>query len=404
MKYTIAVILLGASIVTGCAGSVQRAESGASTKPEETVPVRSNIALFAPTQPAPSPEELLSLTSEQAEDFLAWYNADRRAERPGHHRIRDYLLNHLYGFEYVPSTLTPSEALARNEGNCMSLAALTYSLTRLAGLEHDFQLVNTPPMFDRERDVILTSDHVRSRIYDPTHQATDEVQTLGKPYLLVDYFTERSGLSGSVVSYDRFLAMFYRNLATEAYIAGDLDYAFTLTRAALEREPDQPDTLNLLALLHRRAGDSTTALAFYEYITQAHGLRPDVLNNHANLLRAQGRDAEARALEWRLTEMDDTNPFHWIALGEEARQRGEMNLALQWFEVAIDRAPYLDEAYWQAAVVHYEEGRHELSNDYLRTAVELATRGETEARYRGKLQALNRDPERNMSSDSGASH
>lgn len=59
--------------------------------------------------------------------------------------------------------------------------------------------------------------------------------------MVLDYFTERLGLSGSVVSDDRFLSMFYRNLATEAYIEGDLDYAFTLIRAALERSSDQPD-------------------------------------------------------------------------------------------------------------------------------------------------------------------
>lgn len=168
MKGAAAVILLTVSVVIGCSGPAQQPESGASTMPEKAVPVLPNIALFAPTEPAPLPEELLSLAPEQAQDFTDWYNADRRAEQPGHDRLRNYLLSHLNGFDYVPETLTPIEALARHEGNCMTLAVLTYSLTQLAGLEHAFQLVNTPPIFDRERNVIIGSDHVRSRVYEPT--------------------------------------------------------------------------------------------------------------------------------------------------------------------------------------------------------------------------------------------
>jgi Tfp pilus assembly protein PilF len=383
------VMLLSAVLLVGCASTMDVEQDRSVAESTPHIPVLPNIAVFSPTAAAPSTEQLLSLTPEQEQEFLSWYHADRRADRPGHERLRNYLEEHLVGFEYVGETLLPSEALARHEGNCMSLAALTQALSDLAGIEHRFQIVNTPPLFDRNREVILSSDHVRSRIYDPSYESEGDGFVLQRPHIIIDYFSERRGLVGRGVSKNAFLAMFYRNLAVEALMAERIDRAYTLAQAALEQDPGRPDVLNLIAVLHRRAGDAGTAEALFRHVLDTHGRRADVLNNYSNLLRAQGREVEAQTLEWQLTRLDDANPFHWVALGERARENGSLELALKWYEAAIERAPYLHEAYWRAAIVLRELGHPEQSTTYLQMAAERSNRGEARARYQQKLQALN---------------
>lgn len=93
-------------------------------------------------------------------------------------------------------------------------------------------------------------------------------------------------------------------------------------------------------------------------------------------------------MERRYAAMSDPNPFHWLELGERARQDGRPEMALRWYERALERAPYLHEAYWRSAIAYREMGRIVESIRALEEAIERSYRGEAEARYQAKIYTL----------------
>ncbi|MDQ2068420.1 tetratricopeptide repeat protein [Natronospira bacteriovora] len=379
---------LGA-LVTACAG-VKPAQEVVSTAPAEEVTLRPvfNSALFEPLPAVPSAGELTNPSDRQSREFLSFYHAEERRNVDGHRRLRDYLERRLSGFDYRHDTLAVSEALELGQGNCMSLAAVTYGLTELVGLDIEFQLVNTPPVFDRDERTVVSSNHVRSRVFQPDYEPAKGHFPLQRPHIVIDYFPSRRGIGGRRINQDEFLAMFYRNLSAEALLNDDPSAAFAFALEALAHKEAYPDALNLLAILHRRAGDIRTAEAIYNYAVNQSGDRVDLLNNHINLLRAEQRHQEADILERRLAQLPDDNPFRWIELGEQARQQGAYAQALKWFSLAIERAPYLHEGYWRKAVVLAQMGQYQRSAAALSKASELAHRPNDQRKYMSKMQTL----------------
>ncbi len=383
-----AVLSLGLLVACATAPREFEAVTAEAALPSAPAP---NESLFAGTSPIPEPETLIELSPQQKADFLVYFHSEAAQSLPQHHRIRQYLEQKLRGFGYLEATLTASEALAQHRGNCASLAALTLALADLVGIETHFQLMTTAPVFDREGGLILSSNHVRSRVYDPDYEPTPGKLSLLRPHVLIDYFPgDRMG-RGAPLSRAEFLALIYRNLAADALIAGDLDRAFALSRAALALDPDHADSLNLMAVIHRRAGDLQSAEDFYRYAIVLHDNQVNLLSNYENLLRRQGRHSEADKIESRLARLDDPNPFHWLDLGERARQRGSLHTALRWYGEALERAPYLHEAYWRQAIVYQALGQPDRSMAALKKAHSLTRHANIKERYQAKLYGLRAD-------------
>lgn len=377
--------------VLGCLAACATAPQTSVPTPEPEpapTPVVANADRFQAVDDLPSRVDLLGLSASQKAAFVEYFDASERAETAPHHRLKNYLLDHLEGFEYLGDTLSASDALTRREGNCMSLAALTLALAEAVDLDIDFQMVNAPPVFDRDERTLISSNHVRSRVYKVEPESR---MTIVRGHVLIDYFPDRDGVGGRSVTSDEFVAMMYRNLAAEAMLDDRIDLAFALNERALAHYPDQPDALNLMAVLHRRVGDPDTAERYYHYISAVHGDRVDALNNLASLLRGQGRSEEAARLDSRIARLPDPNPFQWLELGQRFEQRGALERALRAYDQALERAPYLHEAHWRKSLVYWQLGRHHQSLEALREAKSLAHRSATRGSYLAKLDSLKRD-------------
>ncbi len=386
-------LLFSLWILGGCA-SLPVDHQPELSKPSSRSMPAPNTALLAGEAPLPSPQALLTLTAAQQDDFLDYFHGEAVRPVPKHHRIRDFLHHRLAGFGYLEESLTASEAMAEHRGNCVSLAALTLALADLVGVEIRFQLMTTAPVFDRDGGLILSSNHVRSRLYDPDYEPNPGVLTLQRPHVQIDYFPGDRRGSGKMLSRDEFLALFYRNLAADALVINETDRAFAMTQAALALDPDHADSLNLMAVIHRRAGDLATADQFYRHATRLHRNHINLLSNHESLLRQLGQDAEADELVAQLAQLDDPNPFHWLDLGERARQRGSLHAALRWYGEALARAPYLHEAYWRQAIVYEELGQPDRSLAALEKAHSLTLRPDLKKSYQSKWMGLKTRPVR----------
>jgi Flp pilus assembly protein TadD len=382
-----------ALVTAGCAGhsqtAIDRGGDQASVAPLEPRMPALNHALFAESAGLPSTEQLFELAPEQAEAFLAFYHAESRNDVPEHHRLRDYLESRLWGFDYRDQTLLASDALTAGEGNCMSLAMLTFALAKLVGLEIEVQRVNSEPVYDRDAGVTLSSDHVRTEVFQPKQPVSADRIVFRPASVIIDYFPTQRGVAGEKLDETEFFAMFYRNLAVEALTAGEQQRAFGLTRLALDQWEDQPDALNLLAIMHRRAGDTVRADALYDYARAKHPQRVDLLNNHAMLLQSIGREDHASELKQRIEQLRDPNPYRWLDLGMAAWKRGDDREAMQLYQRASDIAPYLHEPYWYLAMLYFEQGRKDSARQALETAASLSHRGDDRRRYEAKRQALN---------------
>lgn len=126
---------------------------------------------------------------------------------------------------------------------------------------------------------------------------------------------------------------------TAAFLTGDIEKAKAQFEGALERKPDDPETLNSIGQILDRQGDVPGAVARFE---QAIQLAPDRWAYHFNLAHASGRLGEwERAVDEyreaaRLFPEDYATQFN---LGIALRRLGNDKAAIPEFEKAIKLAP-----------------------------------------------------------------
>jgi Tfp pilus assembly protein PilF len=378
-------------LLAACAGSVQRAQIPGST-PLSAPPVQAEL-FGAPVQ-VPEPAQLFELTLAQRLHFLEYFHDPVASRYRPHERIYRYLEGRLSDFRYDGSTLTAAEALAARHGNCMSLAILTTALAKLVDVEVDYQVVRNAPVYERRHGLVTVADHVRARLYDPTFVSEPGTVLFQRPHIVIDYFPEPRQRRGGRIDVPGLVGMFYVNLAGEALIARDFARSYWLLQAALEVAPASAEALNSMAVLHRMAGAPEAAEALFRHALTIHGDGVNLLGNLRNLLRDQGREQEADAVEQALLQLPNRDPYRMIEFGIEAHAAGRLSRALDFYGRAIVLAPYLHEAYWRKAVVHHELGQAESAEMLLQQAVGRAQRDSDRSLYEAKLIALGRDRRR----------
>ena len=107
------------------------------------------------------------------------------------------------------------------------------------------------------------------------------------------------------------------------------------------------------------------------------------------LLEQQGRRDEAAPLRARLAALDPESAYHWIALGQQALQRGDARAGRDLLAREVARADYSSEFHYWLAVAHYQLGETRTAQHHLERAQALsATRNERDL-YAAKLAWLN---------------
>lgn len=343
---------------------------------------------FGAPLPVPPPESLFQLTPAQETTFLREFNDPKETDIAPHARLASYIEQRLWHFRYDGATRTASDALALDEGNCLSLALVTTALARLAGVEVGYQRMRDEPVFERNQQVVIVADHVRSLLFGPGDEpGTGEVTGL-RPHIVIDYFPDRSRRRGGRVDQPALRAMFYANLAAEALAAENQRQAYWLLRAALEQDPTSADALNALAVLHRRQGDPALAETVYRHALQLHPADLSLLGNYRTLLLNQGRRDEAAEIDHRLAQLPVRNPYDLIDRGNQAFAQEQHQRALQFYQDALERAPYLHEAYWRQALVYHALGDTAKAEALLKEAATAASRPRDRHRYEAKAQSL----------------
>jgi len=376
-RIVVFVLCLAVLLAGGCATTPISVDSGPAL----------NRGLFGQPSQLPDASEIFELSEQQIETlnrYLLTHDDDSGLQWQLARFMEDYLSE----FDYWGRTLTASQALQGQQGNCMSLAIVTAAFSRQLGLEYDFQLMRTPPSFERSSDLVVVSDHVRTRIYPPVIDGKDWASGQRIRRAIIDYFPSRERLPSRRVSKDEFLAMFYRNVAAEKLLDGDINGAFWFAENADMIHPGNASVVNLLAIIHRRAGDLSTAEELFRYALQHQPDDANVLHNFQAFLESQGRQREADEIAARLARLPDHNPYPSLFLARQLASNGQLGKALEIYQTITTRLPYMHEAYWGIATVRHLQGDQESARIAMERALELARAPLHQRLYTAKLNAL----------------
>ncbi|KGJ91812.1 tetratricopeptide repeat protein [Colwellia psychrerythraea] len=330
-------------------------------------------------------DDIFYLTAEQKIEVFTQVNKRIALGEPKHEALSKVLQSRLGSFTYYGETYKAEEAARLNKGNCMSLAVLTGAFAELIGLEYSFRELTTLPTFDKQNNLILSSSHVQSILYDDRFLPEDDVIYFAKPSIVIDYFPDNNDLKGRKVSKSAFISMYYKNLAADALIENKLDEAFNLAEKSYQYDRSNIAVLNLLGVIHRRAGDNRTAENIYKVGMKVDSSHLILMSNYIVLLNSEQRFAEADQIEKKIDFLDDPNPYQWL---EQAYAAKNNRKAALYFQKALKKAPYLHQAYMGLYQIHLAEGEELQAKQMLNKALEWSYEVEERKMYKYKLYSL----------------
>jgi tetratricopeptide (TPR) repeat protein len=232
----------------------------------------------------------------------------------------------LFALDYeVTTTYTPPVTFRERQGNCLSATMLFVALAREAGLEVEYQLVNVPPTWSDEPDIIVVSNHVNARVAPRNDRE-----------YVVDFneigYSDR--MPSREIDDDYVLALFYNNLGAEALIRKDYALSFRHFRAGIEADSTISAIWSNLGVLYARQGLNEHAEAAYLQALSSGSRNRTALTNLVNLYEARGDHAAAELYRERVRRYQERNPYYHFAVAERAYSEQRLDEALE----AINRA------------------------------------------------------------------
>ena len=380
--------LLITSLLTGCAGLERLPEENSITIQAERPGLSFESDLFGEAADIIDVDDIYHLSTEQQEAFVTYLNHPSRRNIARHQRVFDYLESITMNFGYRGQTYAASEALSKSSGNCLSLAILTTALTQLAGVEAQYQLVDSAPVFESHGSVVFRGQHVRTKLLEPLNEKAERGLVFFRSGLLIDYFPSAGDRFVSNLSPEQYHAMYYNNLASEAISRKDYNSAFWLLKKVLELTPDNPGAINSMAILYRRAGNLARSEEIYQYGIAHLSSKASLLRNYRALLIEQQRFEEAESINKSLAELDEPSPFDWLHVAQDAYDGGDYRDAIAFYERAVEIAPYLHESYAGMAKAHYMLGNRVSAKRELKKAKKFSQHKSVQLLYQAKLTAL----------------
>ncbi|QIZ75430.1 tetratricopeptide repeat protein [Ferrimonas lipolytica] len=337
--------------------------------------------LFSGAEPVPLPADIFALNDDMRRVAASFRQGD-------HKQLTRFLRSDGELAYSGRNTRTAAETFASRSGNCMSLVIMTATLARAADIGYRYQLVQSPPVWDRQGGLYLINGHVNIQLNDGNKS---NVLNVAGRSTTIDFLpgSQIRGYQVKFISESQLLARYYNNLAADALVEADYSRAYALLKAAYATEPDYQQLWNTLGVLYRRSGQEQMAEQVYRYAIELPQVSNDALYNLALLLARQERLLEWQQVHARLELQRIRNPYYYFDMGENAYQRGEYGNAVRYFSKAIKLADYRHEFHFGISRAYFSNGQLGLSQRHMDRAVELAPQNEKQ-RYQLKLVALQR--------------
>jgi Tfp pilus assembly protein PilF len=345
-----------------------------------------NRSLFSLDDSVITESDVFSLSKQQKTDFFKVYEQLLSEGLAPHVALATYLQRFKNNFTFYGETNIAQKSLSEKQGNCLSLSILTTALTRLVGLKTSYREITSAPIFQQNNQFISSSTHVQTIIYDPSFVPEKGMIYLVKPGIVIDYFPVKKSQKSPEFSFNKFLSMYYRNIAADALIDKNPDKAFMYGKKALDILPSSVEAINFMALLHKTQKDTATAEKLYKLGMQLDEKNIPVLQNYMILLAKENRYEEVELYQKKLNSLDNPNPYLWL---EQAyRSHKEPAQAEVYFKKALKNAPYLKEAYIGLAKIYVKNRKTKQAKKMLENALKWSYKHEEQQLYKMKLSIL----------------
>ncbi len=381
-------IMLLAISVLGLAGCATQPLSTSSN----TIPAAplAKHELFGTPPQLTSVDDIFALTESQLSDFKQFFDAYQNRSIPPNKRVYKYLQRYVKNYNYFNKTLTARQSLEQAQGNCLSLAILTTALSKVANIDTAYQLVESAPIYQKEGGIIISSQHVRSLLYEPKIPLPEGKIQYARAGVIIDYFPTAGSHIKRTVLEPEFHAMYYRNSAADDIINEDYDRAYWQLKKALDLFPTDEHAINMMAVVHEKKGLSQYADKLYRYGLKYSTEKLDLLRNYHQFLRKEKRFAEAKNIKTKLATMKVVNPFDWVNLGHTAFVQNKFSEAKRYYKKALKIAPYLHQGHLGVAKAEFRLGNINASKKALALAKKHAFDVKTRNLYERKMAVLSK--------------
>lgn len=368
-----------------------------STKQPEDLKAQNALSLsnyqLLKLKPVPTESDIFSLPDAEKKKFLGAYNSfiDKgiRADKA----LYKYLENSLTGYTYDGNTHIANMSLDKQKGNCISLAILTQAYANIAGIETSFREVSTFPIFKKEKNLLLISSHFSTKLYAPKDDIglpkNNSIKTFsfGRAGTIVDYFPQQSTFYVGNVQYPSLVAKFYANLSSIALVEEKLNLSFSLAIEALKFRPEDPELINLIAVIHRRAGDNNTAKKLFEFAVNNNLTSSNLFASYHYFAKSINDVELANKLALQLEKSAKT-PFDFLQIARNEIKKSNFLKAEKIINSIIENHYYLPEPYFELARVRYLSGQKSSAKRPLEKAIQMSNSKEMIGLYESKLKAL----------------
>lgn len=159
-----------------------------------------------------------------------------------------------------------------------------------------------------------------------------------------------------------------------AHKKGRLKTAAKAYRAVLTEEPENPDALHFLGMVHHAEGESDKAVKMLQRSLTANSNNPSAQNNLGNVLLQMDDEDGAAEAYCAAIALDPTHAASFQNYGVVLRRQGEMGKAEQALARAVDLDPRNHEARHNLAIVHVLQNRPQDAADGFEECIKLGAR------------------------------
>lgn len=279
-------------------------------------------------------------------------------------------------------TRTPVEAWRDRKANCLTLTSLYVAACKSIDLDARY---GESLRISRWRRVGSTVRYERHIV------AVVSTGTVGQE--VVADFLPQVGHGSQLISLlepKRVLALFYSNRAVELMADSQMDDALRSARLSIEVDPSLGVGWNILGVVQRSQGLPREAEQSFLKALSADPKDGAPCGNLENLLRDQGRMAEAQVYRDRGMEIRKRDPFFNAFLAEEALAENQWDEAQKRIKVAIKILPQEPDFYLIQARICLAQGERKDAIKALEKARKWSL-PEMQARYDTKIALLKGD-------------
>ncbi len=329
--------------------------------------------------------EVLALNDELRAYVASKVSGDPQARSRLKKLIQGMIDDGLLTLDYDPNrTSTAIETFRARQGNCLSFSILFAVLAREANLDVSFQMVDIPPSFRTDGEMILLNNHINVLVRG-VRSDVNFMQSYVVDFNTAEY---NGNYDTKRVSDNYAVALYFSNVAVEGMQVGDSEKAFRYLKKGIETDPEIAGIWVNLGVLYSRHGHYAMAEQAYQQALSIQPSNKSALLNLAGALQALGQVEKADYYLKKVAYYRDHNPYYHYFQAQNAYRRNDFEGALTYLAEAIRLKKDEHQFYFLRGLVHQQMAEYEFAARDYRKARDTAEKAQLVSGYTRKLEAV----------------